>query len=305
MAQVNYKFRRATREIYSIADINRFQGDLLDGIKDGFTSEFDTITMLTNRGRRIHSGLVFNITKRFSQGYSLSASYTYSRARDNIAEFDGVDFGGGASWSEFYNANEADAFNNNLDYGRDDIPHVLNIHSVWELPIFRHRSDWLGRVVGGWQLNSIWSLQSGGIFVPISTAAYGEGGDFNADGVRYDRPDTPTQSLPSSFSKSQWLNGALSASAFPLPDPSSPRPGTLPRGDMFRGPGYANIDAALVKEFGVGKERGRVQVRAETFNLFNRLNISGVENRINNGYFGHATQARQNRVVQLAVKFLF
>ena len=259
--------------------------------------EFSSINMLTNRGRRIYHGIVTNITKRWSQGYSISGSYTYNYGKNN---FNRVEPGK----SDFYYGNETDAFNQQLDYARDDFAHVLTIHSLWELPFLRHRSDWVGRILGGWQTNTIWSLQSGELFVPVSTTAYGSGGDFNADGYRYDRPDKPTQSVASSFSKDQWLQGALGSSLFPLPDPASPRPGTLPR-DTFRGPGYANVDVALLKQFGVWKEKGKLQVRLEAYNVFNRLNISNVENRINNSDFGFATGGYQNRRVQISVKYVF
>ncbi|MCI0622171.1 MAG: carboxypeptidase regulatory-like domain-containing protein [Acidobacteria bacterium] len=297
LVQANYKYRRGTSELYRPRNINRFQGDLLDGIRDGFNPNFNSISVLTNRGRRLYHGLVTNVTKRFSQGFSLSGSYTYNYGKNNFAL---VQSGGG----DFYYANETDAFNQDLDYARDDIPHVLTIHSLWELPILRNRSDWLGRILGGWQLNTIWLLQSGEPFVPVSTAAYLNGGDFNADGYRNDRPDRPTQSLPSSYSRGEWLAGPLKASQFPLPAPATPRPGNLPR-DAFRLPGYANVDIAFIKEFGVWKESGKLQIRAETFNAFNRVNLSFIENSINNANFGFPTGAYQNRVLQFAVKFLF
>ena len=135
----------------------------------------------------------------------------------------------------------------------------------------------------------------------------GQGGDFNGDGVRNDRPDAPASDLPTSFSRSEWLNGALNASDFPAPGVSTPRPGTLTR-DRFRGPGYANIDVSLMKDFAIafaGKERGRIQLRGEAFNVFNRVNLSAVERRINNARFGFATSAAQNRVLQLAVRYTF
>ncbi|MGH9429860.1 MAG: hypothetical protein ACRD2L_26550, partial [Terriglobia bacterium] len=250
-----------------------------------------------NRGRRFYHGLVTNLTKRFSQGLSLSASYTYNYGKNNFARV----LPGN---SDRYYADETDAFNADFDYARDDFPHVLTIHSLWELPVFRGRKDWVGRIVGGWKLNTIWLLQSGELFVPVSTASYRNGGDFNADGYRNDRPDRPTQSLPSSFSRSEWLAGPLKASQFPLPDPATPRPGNLPR-DAFRLPGYANVDIAFIKEFGVWKESGKLQLRLESFNAFNRVNLSSVVNRINAANFASPTGASQNRVVQFAVKFLF
>jgi len=139
--------------------------------------------------------------------------------------------------------------------------------------------------------------------VPYSSRRFGQGGDFNADGRTNDRPDLPAQSVPHSFGKSDWLNGALSADIFPLPDPSQPRAGTLPR-DYFRGPGYARIDLSMGKAFRI-KERMRAEFRAEAFNALNRINISRVERRINNSSFGRATDAFMNRIMQFEVKFIF
>ncbi len=200
MVQINYKHRRGTKELYSITDINRFQGDLLDGRLDRINPDFGSIRLLTNRGERLYHGLVTNVTKRFSQGYSLSASYTYNHGTNNFGRIQ-------TGNSDEYQANETDPLNPEIDAGRDDFPHAFTLHGIWELPILRGNKGWAGRLLGGWQLNSIWTFQSGELFVPVSTAAFRQGGDYNADGVRSDRPDAPAQSLPSSFSKSDWLTG--------------------------------------------------------------------------------------------------
>jgi hypothetical protein len=228
--------------------------------------------------------MIFVASKRFSQGWSLNASYTYSNNKTNYGQ-------------------ATDAYNQDFDWAREDIPHVFSVHGVWELPILRGKRGWLAGAFGGWQLSTIWNFQAGGNFTPVASAGFGEGGDFNADGSRNDRPDRPTSSLPSSFSKQQWLSGALSSSAFPLPDPSTPRIGTMPR-DLFRAPGYARVDVALLKEFPIHEEM-RLQFRAETFNLLNRLNISYVESTLEAANFAQAGGGYQNRTVQMALKFLF
>jgi hypothetical protein len=158
-------------------------------------------------------------------------------------------------------------------------------------------------VLGGWQLNSLWNIQSGPLFRPRSTRRYGDGGDFNADGRRSDRPDQPTVEVPRSYSSWDWIQGTLTADIFPLPDPAQPRNGTLPR-DYFRGPGYARIDISAGKSFRV-TERARAEFRAEAFNLLNRTNISGVSSTIHAANFGRATSAYLKRVMQLSLKFTF
>ena len=291
----NYRYYRVTNDAYA-ENLNRFEGDLLvnHGQLTRLNPNFNQILMWNNWGKRFYQGLIFGVTKRFSSGWSLDAHYTYNNAKSNW----------GRQHGDEVVADTTDPYKPDVDLARDDIAHVFTFRNVWELPILRHRSNWVGKAFGGWQLNSIWNFQSGPIFTPVSTASFGNGGDFNADGQQFDRPDKPTTNVSRSFSKSQWLQGtALRANMFPLPDPSQPRDGTLPR-DYFRGPGYARIDLAAAKEVPI-KERVRVQFRAEAFNALNRVNISGVGNRINRSNFGRVTDVYGMRVIQFQVKAVF
>ncbi|MEW5978429.1 MAG: TonB-dependent receptor [Acidobacteriota bacterium] len=294
MVHATYRFRKTVDDLYSF-NANRFSGDLLDGSLDQLNPNFDNITLLTNLGRRRYNGLVAGVSKRMSQGWQLNASYTYNNGWNNFAN----------GQADNYDSSGTNAYDPEVDWARDDIAHVFTLHSVWDLPILRGRTGWLGGILGGWQLNSIWNFQAGGLFVPLSYSGFGEGGDFNADGQRGERPDLPTSGVAQSFSKDEWLRGALGAGIFPLP--TTVRAGTLPR-DYFRGPGYARVDAALSKSFPVpigAAENARLQVRAEAFNLLNRINLNGVENSLDAPNFGRATGAFQMRTMQLSVKFVF
>lgn len=292
MAHASYKYRRTTNDLHTV-DFNRAAGDLVDGQRDRINPSFDAITLLTNRGRRTYHGLIAGAAKRFSHGWSASASYTYSYGKSNDPHH--------ATWPG--RRQQTDPYQPDLEWARDDIPHSFTLHGIWELPFLRGKSGLWAAAFGGWQLSTVWNLQSGRIFTPYSAERYGFGGDFNADGFRKDRPDRPTANLPSSFSNQQWLDGAMSASDFPLPDPATPRVGTLPR-DMFREPGYARIDLALAKDFPLGAGR-RVQIRVESFNVLNHVNIRSVVAALNSPSFARATSAYQSRVVQLGAKFTF
>jgi len=97
----------------------------------------------------------------------------------------------------------------------------------------------------------------------------------------------------------------MSASIFPLPD--TVRAGNLPR-DFFRRPGYARVDAALLKDFPIpiGRaEKAQLQVRVEAYNLFNRININGIASSLSAPNFAQATSAYPMRVLQLSLKFVF
>jgi hypothetical protein len=295
MVQGSYRYKRTSNELYDL-NVNRFAGDMEDGILDRLNSNFQNMTITTNLGRRRYHGLVFGTTKRMSQGWQLAANYTYNHGSNNFAFVSG----GGE-----YNSSATEAFNPDLDWGRDDIAHVFSLHNVWELPILRNRSGVLAGAFGGWQLNTVWNLQSGPFFVPVACSGFGFGGDFNADGQSCERPDRPSGSIPSSFSKAQWLSGTVTSDLFPRPD--TVRAGTMPR-DLLRGPGYVRIDVALAKAFpiNIGRaERASLQVRGEFFNFLNRANLTGLDTELDSLTFGTATSAFQMRVFQLAIKFVF
>lgn len=278
---VTYHHRRTTNDVFSF-NANRFTGDLADGYLDRLNPYYGGITTYVNRGRRIYHGLIFAANKRFFRGWQLNASYTYNNGRTN--------YGG------------TEAYNPAVDWARDEpATHAVKMNSVWDLPFLRTRRDLVGSLFGGWQLSTIWNFESGSYFNPVSTAAFGSGGDFNADGNRSDRPDLPQGDLSRSFSKQDWMNGALTASIFPLP--GAIRSGTLPR-NYFKGPGYARIDASFAKRFAIG-ERAALQFQAQASNLLNRVNIASVSNSLTDTSFGRATGFYPMRTVQMSIKVVF
>jgi hypothetical protein len=71
----------------------------------------------------------------------------------------------------------------------------------------------------------------------------------------------------------QWVNPA----AFCVPGAAGCPGTTNPDGDLSRnfytGPGFADFDLSVFKNIPI-KERFRVQLRAEMFNVFNRINLA-------------------------------
>jgi hypothetical protein len=76
---------------------------------------------------------------------------------------------------------------------------------------------------------------------------------------------------------------------------------------FFSGPGIYNFDMALLKDTQI-TESMQVQFRAESFNIFNHAQFNNPSGQIDNtgqGGFGYVTSARDPRIMQLALKFLF
>ncbi len=199
-----------------------------------------------------------------------------------------------------------------LDYGGSifDARHRFETNFIWETPFFRNSDSGVVReVLGGWQINGVLSLQSGQPLTPHFSNGFGGGGDFNADGTSNDRTDIPTTG--NSFSDNGNVDpnnpngGIFNGITFPTPTPG--QTGSLGR-NTFQGPGFANFDFSLFKDFSLASvltEESKLQFRVEFFNLFNRTNFLQPEPRVNNSRFGRSTDTFDSREIQFGLKLVF
>jgi len=130
------------------------------------------------------------------------------------------------------------------------------------------------------------------------------------------------------FTPPTVVAGTLFPCLFPNPDPITcpsgqqgfgpvpTRPGIAR--NSFRGPSYFDVDATLSKSFGLPKmkvlgEGARLEVRANFYNLFNKLNLngsgaewsSGVMSEISDAHFGESGSALGSRVIEMQARFSF
>src|SRR5450759_2943396 len=95
--------------------------------------------------------------------------------------------------------------------------------AIWELPVFRGRHDFMGAVLGGWNVSGIMSKHSG--FPYSALIGNCPTGQVNRTGDGY-CPNLPfeyTGGVISSPSKQQWINGV-----FPNPAASFPGATIIP-----------------------------------------------------------------------------
>jgi hypothetical protein len=184
----------------------------------------------------------------------------------------------------------------------------------------------LSKVIGGWELTNVTILQSGPPFSAICTAAFAPvlngtgqvvgntGCDYNADGTNSDYPNTPGfGNTLTGLSRSDYqagifnCNGSVNCSSV-FPAPSLGQQGNLGR-NTFHGPGYANTDFSVIKNIRIpwflGHEGANVQFRTEFFNVFNRVNLTNVNNQINGAAFGKSTSTYPARDIQFALRLAF
>lgn len=280
----------AGHHLVNIADINRYNGDMLDGIFNGFNSSFSQINMARTSSNSIYHGGTISVRRQFSKGYSFQTAYTYGKViTDAEAEQD---------ITNYYDVN-----NRNLDrsLASFDVPQRLAIVGVWEIPFLRSCTTWACKVAGGWQLSGYAILEKGLPMSVYTTAPYPRG-DYNADGTNYDRPNAPATTVQQKdFTQQQFLTGIFSVTNFPVP--ASGQVGNLGR-NTYRAPGFARVDFSLAKSFRIA-ERLRANLRLDSFNAFNRVNLSAPSGDLNSNNFGKVTAAQAGRTYQLGLLLRF
>ena len=134
------------------------------------------------------------------------------------------------------------------------------------------------------------------------------GCDYNGDDNTNDVPNAPTFGHLGDLSRSGYMTGIFQASAFPAP--AFGQQGNLGRG-TYRGPGYANTDFSMMKNFKLpwflGDQGSNLRFIAEAYNLFNRVNLADPTTNLNTtANFGRSTGTRGvARFVQFGMRFSF
>jgi hypothetical protein len=225
----------------------------------------------------------------------LTFAYTWAKSTDSKSAAAGIGASGFNGWQGFLNNHDPER-----DYGLSDfdVDHRLVGSFVYNLPFGKGgkiASDATGAkeaLVGGWQVNGIYTWQHG---FPITITAADLGGLNDTFGTN--RANLVGDPKVDQRTVTRWFN----TSAFAQPDQGVL--GNLGR-NTERGPGINNLDLALFKNFEFARQI-RVQFRLESFNALNHTQFDGVSTNIANANFGVVTSARPARINQLGLKLLF
>jgi hypothetical protein len=253
-----------------------------------------TISLREPSAKASYHGMEVTLDKRLSAGFQFSLAYTWSRSIDDVAELFGAE---GGIVQDVRNL-QGDRGNSGFDRR-----HRFAGSSVYELPFGAGRrwlgdGAMLGKILGGWQMSAIVSMQSGRYFdvgVPDPTTLLGvTSSNWRADLVGDPRPANP--------GPDGWLNPA--AFAVPRNPDGSYRFGNLGRNSLV-GPGYFNLDAGLMRNFRLGASR-RLQLRWEMFNVMNHPSYGLPMTNILNPDFGKIRgTVSAPRQMQFGLKFIF
>ena len=215
---------------------------------------FGQIRQIQNDGFSTYHALNVALRQRLSHGLDMTLGYTWSHTLDTSADANG----GGTLMNQ--NNIRQDYGNANWDV-RNRFVGVVS----YAFPELRGQNTAVRLVAGGWQANTIVTLQSGQPFnIGISND------QANAGNIGTQRPNEVTTGKQT-CSRANAINGTAciqAAGIYTLPALGTY--GNVHRNDLT-GPGFANTNLSVFKNFPL-VERVSLQLRLEAFNVFNHAN---------------------------------
>jgi hypothetical protein len=216
---------------------------------------------------------------------SFLAGYTFSKCLDNASGLQ----------------DSIDPFNPRASIAlcNFDVTHNFVLSYNWLMPWDKFVDNHVAKViVGGWGLSGITNFATG---LPITLTENDDNSLIGANAAPVDVPDcnitgsvlgdtNPRDGKPY-FNTSFFSNEQLGQF------------GTCRR-RFFHGPGLNNFNMALLRTFKFTESKD-LQFRFEAFNVFNHAQFTNPSGEINSGTFGEVTNARDPRIMQVALKFTF
>ncbi len=281
----------------------------------------NNVDFWANAGTGNFNAMIATLAHNFAHGFQAQAQYTWAKAMDENS---------GPYFQDYY------PYDTHAAYARSDynVQNAVKLFGLWQPVFFRGEHGWLEKVVGGWSLSGIWNWHTGFPWNPI----YNIDGNVYFSGSSYGqlrpagiRQGYGTKTDNKNFEQSTNPNfGTNAAQFFPAPTyvqgpafpATAPAPAPGIQRNSLNGPNYNDVDASLTKAFGLPKmpilgENAKFEIRADSYNLFNKtnINVTSISNTLGsvapdgtvspNPSFGVASSALGSRTVQLQARFSF
>jgi hypothetical protein len=247
----------------------------------------------TNGANSIYHGLNVQLSRRFSHGFNMMNSYTFSKSIDDALG------SGGAAVAQ----NDA-----NLDAERglsnQDQRHNFQTNFMYELPFGQNRaffsraSNKVQNLIAGWTFNGNVTIASG---TPL-TARYASSSGSDSGAALYNslRADATglTVSLPGSERTAREF---FNTAAFSIP---TGRYGNAGRNTII-GPGSSTVNLAMRKSIRLDENNRRFDISWQVQNLLNHPNWGSVSTTVNTLNFGQVTSVRPMRSMTIDLRIRF
>ena len=252
-----------------------------------------------------YNGLQVTLTKRFGHGLQMTNAYTWSHSIDTASGLRG-----------FTRPDNTAADRGNAS---TDVRHRYVMTYLYEVPFKKDQQGIFGKVLGGWSVSGINSFQTG---TPFDIY---ENTDRSLTGIGDDRPNymggtlaffdpRGTANVPGKLNA--YFDGTGGGTSTAATSPYFRRVGSgtswaLGAGtwgnmgrNVFHGPGLNNFDFSIFKKFRISESHS-LEFAAQVFNLWNHVMFNNPSGNIGSSTFGRITTARDPRLTQLALKYMF
>jgi hypothetical protein len=246
-----------------------------------------------------YHALQTKLEKKFTGGFYVLNSFTYSRAIDNAS-----------GHLEVFNGDNSRVNFNNLpgEKGPGAYNQPLNSTTtlVYDLPYGRGRkfgsnsNGVLDAVFGGWRGTVINSLGSG---LPVNLN-YAPVTQFTVSGLPTYRPSLRGDPLAPEGARNidNYFN---TANVFIPVSAATPNPFGNAGRNTIRSYAIYQTDLGLHKDFNLGSEKRKLEYRAEFFNLFNKTNFQAPNSTASSSAFGTIRSTFPARIIQMALRLSF
>jgi len=212
---------------------------------------YGSVIQLNSVGTSNYNSLQTILKVRQWHGVTSQFAWTWAHALDEVTEYRG--------------AIPFDSFNLKADYGSSDFDtrHNFTAFFSYEIPGSSH----MRFLTHGWTAGGLFSFHTG---QPFNFDAGTQRPGLNVVG-------NPFSGVNHTFSAAEGGEPWVNPNAFCVPGAAGCPGTTNPYGDVgrneFYGPGFADVDLSVFRTFNI-KEYFKIQLRAEMFNVFNRINLA-------------------------------
>jgi hypothetical protein len=213
---------------------------------------FGSILQLNSVGTSNYNALQTTFKVRSWRGLTSTFGYTWSHALDEISEYRAVI--------------ADDTKNIKRDYGNGDYDtrHLFTTSVTYDIPGSSRGPKLLTH---GWQVSSLMNWHTGQPYDASLSGLSLVGDPFAGVSHKFSAANGGTQ----------WIDPTAFCAAGTGTCPTGPIVGGSALGNLsrnkFYGPGYGSVDLSILKNIPI-RERLKIQLRAEMFNLFNRVNLA-------------------------------
>lgn len=238
-----------------------------------YQPQYGALSSFTTVGNSEYHGGTLSVRQRLGESLSLDFNYTLSKSMDDASGLQTSGSYGGTFILNPLRQHDSWAVS---DF---DVRHIINFNALWQLPIGRNK--WLSfggnkavdAILGHWQLSSIMRWNSGyPISAPFDAATWATNWNVQSFGTRVrDIEACPTRGAlqpPRLFG----CNPDQAYQSF-----RNAKPGETGDRNVFRLPGYFNLDMGLTKSFTMPySENHKLELRFEAFNVTNTQRMGGI-----------------------------